>query len=69
LVNCGLAALSSFTHEEPKSEELYLRRWLEDAGFLLWQERYGISFEGEGDATFSPKGIVSGLLMDREPRF
>ena len=56
LINYGLAALSSFTNPERKPEEVHLRRWLEDAGFLPWQARHGISFEGEGDAMFSPEG-------------
>ena len=52
VVQYGIAALSSFAHRQRQPEEVYLRRWLEDAGFLLWDTPRETSFEGEGDAIF-----------------
>lgn len=56
LVNFGVAALASFAHAERQHEEDYLRQWLQDAGFLLWDTPRETAFEGEGDALFAPDG-------------
>jgi N-dimethylarginine dimethylaminohydrolase len=56
LVQHGVAAVSSFTHPQRQTEEQHVRRWLEDAGFLLWATPRETSFEGEGDALFDANG-------------
>jgi N-dimethylarginine dimethylaminohydrolase len=56
LVQHGVAAISSFTHPQRQTEEQHVRKWLVDAGFLLWAMPRETSFEGEGDALFSPDG-------------
>lgn len=56
VVNCGVAALASFAHEQRQPEESYLREWLQDAGFLTWETPRETAFEGEGDALFAPDG-------------
>ena len=56
LVNHGVAAVSSFAHAERQPEEEYLRNWLRDAGFLIWETPRETSFEGEGDALFDADG-------------
>ncbi len=56
LVQHGIAALSSFAHVQRQPEEEYLRTWLREQGFLLWETPRGTPFEGEGDAFFSPNG-------------
>jgi ornithine--oxo-acid transaminase len=56
LVSSGIAAISSFAHPQRQTEEAHLRRWLQDAGFLLWNTPRETSFEGEGDAMFDADG-------------
>ena len=56
LVSHGIAALSSFAHPQRQTEEPHLRRWLQDAGFLLWDTPRETAFEGEGDAMFDADG-------------
>jgi len=56
VVQHGIAAVSSFTHPQRQTEEEPLRKWLEDAGFLLWATPRETSFEGEGDALFDAAG-------------
>jgi N-dimethylarginine dimethylaminohydrolase len=56
LVQHGVAAVSSFTHPQRQTEEQHLRRWFQDAGFLLWETPRETSFEGEGDALFDAQG-------------
>ena len=56
LVHHGVAAVSSFYHQERRSETTYLRRWLLSQGFLLWETPHGTAFEGEGDITFNDAG-------------
>ncbi len=56
LVHHGIAALSSFAHPQRQSEEDHLRRWFQDAGFLLWETPRETAFEGEGDALFDAAG-------------
>src|SRR5271168_5652011 len=56
LVQHGVAAISSFAHPQRQSEEQHLRRWFQDAGFLLWETPRETSFEGEGDALFDAQG-------------
>ena len=56
VVNYGVAAVASFAHAERQPEEEHLRRWLEDAGFVIWQTPRETAFEGEGDVLFSPNG-------------
>ncbi len=56
VVQHGLAAVSSFAHPERRPEEGYLRRWLEDSGFLVWDTPRETPFEGEGDAIFDEAG-------------
>jgi ornithine--oxo-acid transaminase len=56
LVQHGVAAIASFAHPEREPEEQHLRKWLQDAGFLLWETPRETSFEGEGDAVFDSNG-------------
>jgi N-dimethylarginine dimethylaminohydrolase len=56
LVLHGVAAVSSFAHPQRQTEEPHLRRWLQDAGFLIWNTVRETSFEGEGDAFFDANG-------------
>ena len=56
LLQHGVAAASSFTHPQRQTEERHIRKWLEDAGFLLWATPRETSFEGEGDALFDAEG-------------
>lgn len=56
LVQYGVAAVSSFAYAERQTEEQHLRRWFQDAGFLLWETPHETSFEGEGDAFFDASG-------------
>ena len=56
LVQHGIAAISSFAHQQRHSEEEHLRHWFQDAGFLLWETPHETSFEGEGDALFDANG-------------
>ncbi len=35
-----------------RPREQHLRRWLQDAGFLLWETPRQTSFEGEGRCAF-----------------
>jgi N-dimethylarginine dimethylaminohydrolase len=56
LVQHGVAAVSSFAHSQRQTEEKHLRRWLQDAGFLLWETPRETAFEGEGDALFDANG-------------
>lgn len=56
LVQHGVAAISSFAHMQRQTEEPHLRKWLQDAGFLLWETPRETCFEGEGDALFDANG-------------
>ncbi|MBB5315793.1 dimethylarginine dimethylaminohydrolase family protein [Tunturibacter empetritectus] len=56
VVQHGLAAVSSFAHPQRQTEEGHLRKWLQDAGFLLWETPRETCFEGEGDALFDANG-------------
>lgn len=56
VVQHGVAAISSFAHKQREPEEQHLSKWLQDAGFLLWQTPRETSFEGEGDALFDENG-------------
>lgn len=56
LVQHGIAALSSFAHPQRQTEEPHLRRWFQEAGFLVWETPRETAFEGEGDALFSSTG-------------
>jgi N-dimethylarginine dimethylaminohydrolase len=56
LVQHGVAAVSSFAHMQRQTEEPHLRKWLQDAGFLLWETPRETCFEGEGDALFDANG-------------
>ena len=56
IVQHGIAALSSFTHPQRQTEEQPLRRWLQAAGFLIWETPRETAFEGEGDALFNATG-------------
>ena len=56
IISHGIAALSSFVHPQRQTEEPHLRRWLQDAGFLLWETPRETAFEGEGDAMFDADG-------------
>ncbi len=56
LVQYGIAALSSFAHPQRQTEEAPLRRWFEQAGFLVWETPRETAFEGEGDALFDATG-------------
>ena len=56
LVQHGIAAISSFAHPQRQTEEQHLRRWFQDAGFLVWETPRETAFEGEGDALFNAAG-------------
>jgi len=56
LVQHGVAAISNFAHPQREAEAHHLRRWMADAGFLLWETPRESSFEGEGDVLFDPTG-------------
>ena len=59
LVQHGVAAISSFAHPQRQTEEAHLRRWFQDAGFLVWETPRETAFEGEGDAVFNATGDQS----------
>ena len=56
LVQHGVATLSSFAHPQRQTEEVHLRRWFREAGFLVWDTPRETAFEGEGDAMFNAAG-------------
>ncbi len=56
LVQHGIAALSSFAHPQRQTEEPPMRRWFQEAGFLVWETPRETAFEGEGDVVFNAKG-------------
>ena len=56
LVQHGVTAISNFAHPEREAEAQHLRRWMQDAGFLLWETPHETAFEGEGDVLFDPSG-------------
>jgi ornithine--oxo-acid transaminase len=56
VVQHGVVALSSFAHPQRQTEEQPLRRWLQSAGFLVWDTPRETAFEGEGDALFNAAG-------------
>lgn len=56
LVQHGVAALSSFAHAQRQTEEMHMRRWFQDAGFLVWETPRETAFEGEGDVIFNAQG-------------
>lgn len=55
-VNHGVAAVSSFAHAQRRPEEMHLRRWLQEQGFLIWNTPRETPFEGEGDVLFDAAG-------------
>jgi N-dimethylarginine dimethylaminohydrolase len=56
VVHHGVAALSSFSHGERRSETPYLRAWMQEHSFLLWDTPRETAFEGEGDILFNDAG-------------
>ncbi|CAN5685928.1 hypothetical protein BH10ACI4_BH10ACI4_16510 [soil metagenome] len=56
IISHGIAAISSFAHPQRQTEEQHLRRWLQEAGFLLWETPRETAFEGECDAMFDADG-------------
>jgi N-dimethylarginine dimethylaminohydrolase len=56
LVQHGVAAISSFAHPQRQTEEAHLRRWFQEAGFLIWETPRETAFEGEGDVAFNATG-------------
>ncbi len=56
VVQHGVAAISNFAHSEREAEAQHLRRWMHEAGFLLWETPRESAFEGEGDVLFDPNG-------------
>ncbi len=56
VVQHGVAAISNFAHPQREAEALYLRRWMQQAGFLLWETPRESALEGEGDVLFDPSG-------------
>jgi N-dimethylarginine dimethylaminohydrolase len=56
VVHHGVAALSSFSHSERRTETPHLRAWMEQHGFLLWNTPRETAFEGEGDILFNAEG-------------
>lgn len=58
LIHSGIAAVSSFSHSQRQVESKFLRKWLGEHGFLLWNTPAQTAFEGEGDVAFSTSGDV-----------
>ncbi len=58
LLQHGLATIASFAHLQRQPEEAHMRRWLAEAGFLIWETPRETAFEGEGDALFDQDGQV-----------
>lgn len=56
VVQHGVAAISNFAHPQRQAEAQHLRRWMQEAGFLLWETPRESAFEGEGDVLFDPTG-------------
>ena len=56
VVHHGVAALSSFSHGERRSETPHLRTWMAQHNFLLWDTPRETAFEGEGDILFNDAG-------------
>ncbi len=56
LVRDGVAALSGFAHVERRREEKHFKAWFEVEGFSVAEPEAGVTFEGEGDALFTPDG-------------
>ncbi len=56
VVQHGVVAISNFAHPQREAESQHLRRWMADAGFLLWETPLESAFEGEGDILFDPAG-------------
>ncbi len=58
LVHQGKVVLSRFLHPERQGEEEHFRAWFEATGLVLRDLPPEVSFEGEGDALFSPGAQV-----------
>ena len=56
VVQHGIAAISNFAHPQRDAEARHLRRWMQDAGFLIWDTPRESAFEGEGDMLFDENG-------------
>ncbi len=56
VVQHGVAAISNFAHPQREAEAQHLRRWMAEAGFLLWETPRESNFEGEGDVLMDPNG-------------
>ena len=56
VVQHGIAAIANFAHPERDPEAHHLRRWMAEAGFLLWETPRQSAFEGEGDMLFDENG-------------
>lgn len=56
LVQHGVATISSFAYPQRQTEEAHLRRWFQEAGFLVWDTPRETAFEGEGDSVFNATG-------------
>ena len=56
LVRDGVAALSRFVHIERRREEKHFKAWFEVEGFSVAVPDADVTFEGEGDALFTPDG-------------
>ena len=56
VVQHGIAAISNFAHPQRQAEAQHLRRWMQEAGFLVWETPSETAFEGEGDVLFDENG-------------
>lgn len=56
VVQHGVAAISNFAHQQRHAEAEHLRRWMQEAGFLVWETPRESAFEGEGDVLFDADG-------------
>jgi ornithine--oxo-acid transaminase len=56
VIHHGVVALSSFNHGQRRLETPYLRTWMEQHGFLVWNTPRETAFEGEGDVLFNADG-------------
>ncbi len=54
LIHNGIAAVSRFAHPERRREEKHFEAWFKVEGFEVSLSPPDVSFEGEGDALFTP---------------
>src|SRR5579875_88387 len=58
LIHHGVAALSSFSPTQRRAESVFLKQWLLNEGFLLWETPRETAYEGQGDSAFDDEGKI-----------